>query len=49
MFRKGKNYRLTSLLTVDSKVFEKLVNNKIFDHIEKCSLFSDFQYDFRSS
>ena len=28
---------------------EKLVNNRIVDHIEKCGLFSDFQYGFRSS
>ena len=32
-----------------SKVFEKLVNNRIVDHLEKCDLFSDFQYGFRSS
>ena len=32
-----------------SKVFEKLVNNRIVDHQEKCGLFSDFQYGFRSS
>ena len=32
-----------------SKVFEKLVNSRIVDHIEKGGLFSDFQYDFRSS
>ena len=32
-----------------SKVFEKLVSNKIVDHQEKCCLFSDFQYGFRSS
>ena len=31
-----------------SKVFEKLVNNRIFYHLDKC-LFSDFQYGFRSS
>ena len=31
------------------KVFEKLVNNRIVDHLNKCDLFSDFQYDFRSS
>ena len=33
-----------------SKVFEKLVHNRIVDHLEKCEcgLFSDFQYDFRS-
>ena len=32
-----------------SKVFEKLVHNKIVDHLEKCGLFSHFQYDFRSA
>ena len=32
-----------------SKVFEKLVNNRIVDPLEKCGLFSDFQYGFRSS
>ena len=32
-----------------SKVFEKLVNNRIVDHLEKCGLFPDFQYSFRSS
>ena len=29
----------TSLLSVVSKVFEKLVNNRIVDHLEKCGLF----------
>ena len=32
-----------------SKVFEKLLNKKLVDHLEKCGLFSDFQYGFRSS
>ena len=32
-----------------SKVFEKPVNNKIVDHLEKYSPFSDFQNGFRSS
>ena len=32
-----------------SKVFEKLINNRIVDHLEKYGLFSDFQYGFRSS
>ena len=38
-----------SLLSVVIKVFEKLINNRIVDHLEKCGLFSDFQYGFRSS
>ena len=45
----AKNYRPVSLLSVVSTVFEKLVNNRIVDHLEKCGLFSDFQYRFRSS
>ena len=45
----AKNYCPVSLLSVVSKVFEKFVNNGIIDCIEKCDLFSDFQYGFRSS
>ena len=45
----AKNYRPVSLLSVVSKIFEKLVNNRIVDHQEKCGLFPDFQYGFRSS
>ena len=45
----AKNYHPVSLLSVVSKVFEKLVNNRIVDHLEKCGLFSDFQHGFRSS
>ena len=45
----AKNYHPVSLLSVVSKVFEKLVNNRIVYHLEKSGLFSDFQYDFRSS
>ena len=29
-------------ISVVGKVFEKLVNNMIVDHLEKCGLFSDF-------
>ena len=39
----AKNYRPVS------KVFDKLKNNRIVDHIEKCGLLSDFLYGFRSS
>ena len=34
-----KSYHAISLLSVVSKVFEKLVNNRIFDDIDKCGLF----------
>ena len=44
-----KKYCPVSVLSVVSKVFEKIVNNRIFDHIDKGGLFSDFQYGFRSS
>ena len=43
----AKNYRPVSLLSVVSKVFEKLVNNWIVDHLGKCCFFFHFQYDFR--
>ena len=45
----AKNYHPVSLLSVVSKVFEKLAKNRIVDHLETCGLFSVFQYDFRSS
>ena len=45
----AKNYLPVSLLSVVSKVFEKLGNKRIVDHLEKCDLFADFQYGFRSS
>ena len=35
----AKNYRPVSLLSVVSKVFEKLVNNRIVDHLEIYGLF----------
>ena len=35
----AKNYRPVSLLSVVSKVLEKLVNNRIVDHLEKCGVF----------
>ena len=37
----AKNYRPVSLLSVISKIFEKLVNDVLVDHLEKCGLFSN--------
>ena len=45
----AKTCCLVSLPSVVSKVVEKSVNNRIVDHLEKCGLFSNFQYAFRSS
>ena len=39
----AKNYCPVSLLSVFSKVFEKIVNNRIADRLEKCGHSSDFQ------
>ena len=35
----AKNYHPVSLLSVVRKVFEKLVNNNVVDHLEKSGLF----------
>ena len=45
----AKNYYLVGLLSVVSNIFGKLVNNRIFDRLEKCGLFSDLQSGFISS
>ena len=43
MLGKLYNYKLPSVsfLFVVKKVSEKLVNNKLVDHLEKCDLFYD--------
>ena len=45
----AKNYHPVSLLSVFQKVFEKLLCNRIVDHLEKYGIFSDFEYGFGSS
>ena len=45
----AKNCCPISLLSVITKVFENFVNNRIVYILEKCGLFSDFHYGFRSS
>ena len=51
MLGKGLQLNLhpVSLPSVVSKVFEKFVNNRCVDHLEKYDLFCDFRYGFRSS
>ena len=51
MLGKGLRLKLLScwLFSVVSKLFRKLGNNRIVDHLEKCGFFPDFQYGFRSS
>ena len=44
----AKNYHPINLLSVVSKVFEKLVDNRIVNQLDKCGLFY-FQYGFRST
>ena len=45
----AKKYCPVSLLSVVSKVFEKLRKNRVDDLLEKYGHFSDLQYGFRSS
>ena len=43
----AKNYCAVSLLSLVSKIFEKLVNNKVVDHFKKCGIFSDLSVWFQ--
>ena len=45
----AKSYRPVSLLSVVSKVFEKLISNRIVDHLEEWGLSSNFKYRLRPS
>ena len=50
VFEKLVNDRMVqTFLIMVSNVFKKLVNDRIVGHLEKCGLFSDFKYGFRSS
>ena len=44
----AKNYQPVSFLSVVSKFFEKLVNNRIVNHLQNMVFFY-FQYGFSSS
>ena len=51
MLGKGLQLKTTTLLVflLWLLVLEKLVNNSLVEHLEKCGLSSDFQCGFRSS
>ena len=52
MLGKGLLLKTSALLVFFlwlAKSLKKPVNNRIVDHLEKCGLFSDSQYGFRSS
>ena len=44
----AKIYHPIILLSMVSKIIEKLVDNRLADHLQKFGRFSDFQYDFKS-
>ena len=45
----AKNYCALSLLSVVSRILEKLASDKLTDDLEKCGLVSDIHYGFSSS
>ena len=45
----AKKYHPVNLLSLVCKIFEKIVSNRLVDHLEKCGLFSNFHYAFMSS
>ena len=51
MLEKGLQLKTATLLVFLLWLgkFEKSVNNRILDHLDKYALFSNFQYGFRSS
>ena len=48
---RGAQLRTTALLVFFLWLIKsiKIVNNRLAGHLQKCGLFSDFEYDFRSS
>jgi fructose-1,6-bisphosphatase/inositol monophosphatase family enzyme len=54
LFKKGNtsemaNYRPISLLTSFSKLFEKVIFNRLRDHVDNHNILAQEQYGFRNS
>ena len=43
------NYRPVSVLPIFSKVFERLVYNRLLNYVETCGILSENQYGFRKN
>ena len=43
------NYRPVSVLPIFSKVFERLVYNRLWNYVETCGIFTENQYGFRKN
>ena len=44
----ASNYRPISLLPVFSKIFEKVIHNRLSDHLTKNAILNEYQYGFRN-
>ena len=44
---KINNYRPISILSSPSKIFEKVINKRFIDFLQKHNVISDYQFDFR--
>ena len=49
MLQGGLWLKITALLVLVRKIFEKLINNKLVDYLHKIGFSSSFHYGFRSS
>ena len=43
------NYRVISVLPIFSKVFERLVYNRLLNYVETCGILTENQYGFRKN
>lgn len=44
-----ENYRPVSVLPIINNIFERVINSRLLEFVEKCNLLYDFQYGFRKN